>query len=244
MPGDIKNTLICPFCGQEKPLNRFPKRSYTTASGEVRICYLSKCKDCKNEEARKDNPKTKEQRKITRAIYYQNNRGSVRAKGDEYYQENRESILVHQKEYQSLNKDKVKESKRKSEKRRMENDPSFKLRKRVSAQIRDHLIRFGSSKRGKSIVDFLDYSLEDLRCHLEAKFESWMNWNNYGPYDIKSWDDNNSKTWKWNIDHIVPQYKFPYLSMEDENFKRIWALENLRPYSAKQNLLDGANKIR
>lgn len=28
--------------------------------------------------------------------------------------------------------------------------------------------------------------------------------------------------------------------MEDDNFKRCWALENLRPYSAKQNIIDGA----
>lgn len=27
--------------------------------------------------------------------------------------------------------------------------------------------------------------------------------------------------------------------MEDENFKKCWALSNLRPLSAKQNVLDG-----
>jgi len=30
--------------------------------------------------------------------------------------------------------------------------------------------------------------------------------------------------------------------MEDENFKKCWALENLCPLSAKQNLLDGQKK--
>lgn len=28
--------------------------------------------------------------------------------------------------------------------------------------------------------------------------------------------------------------------MEDEEFKKCWALSNLRPYSAKQNIIDGA----
>lgn len=32
--------------------------------------------------------------------------------------------------------------------------------------------------------------------------------------------------------------------MNEENFKKCWALSNLRPYSAKQNLLDGANRKR
>ena len=27
--------------------------------------------------------------------------------------------------------------------------------------------------------------------------------------------------------------------MEDDNFKKCWALENLRPLSAKQNIVDG-----
>ena len=48
----------------------------------------------------------------------------------------------------------------------------------------------------------------------------------------------------WHIDHIIPQSLLPYSSMEDDNFKKCWALSNLRPLSAKQNLLDGANRIR
>jgi hypothetical protein len=71
-----------------------------------------------------------------------------------------------------------------------------------------------------------------------------MNWDNYGKYNPKTWDDNDSSTWKWNIDHIIPQAKLPYTSEKDVNFKKCWSLNNLRPYSAKQNLLDGATKIR
>lgn len=42
-----------------------------------------------------------------------------------------------------------------------------------------------------------------------------MSWENYGDY--------------WQIDHIVPQSKLCFSSMEDDNFKKCWALENLRP---------------
>ena len=79
----------------------------------------------------------------------------------------------------------------------------------------------------------------DLKEHLEKQFESWMNWNNWGRYS-KSWDDNDQTTWKWQIDHIVPQSCLPYTSMEDDAFKKCWALDNLRPLSAKQNIIDGA----
>jgi hypothetical protein len=35
-----------------------------------------------------------------------------------------------------------------------------------------------------------------------------------------------------------------YDKQHDELFKECWALENLRPYSSKQNWLDGINRTR
>ena len=54
----------------------------------------------------------------------------------------------------------------------------------------------------------------------------------------KFWDDNDSSTWKWQIDHIIPHFAFKYTTMNCEKFRKRWALENLRPYSAKQNMID------
>lgn len=71
-----------------------------------------------------------------------------------------------------------------------------------------------------------------------------MNWNNQGTYNVQTWDSNDSTTWTWQLDHIIPQSDLPYISMEDNNFKKCWSLNNLRPLSAKQNLLDGATRIR
>lgn len=65
-----------------------------------------------------------------------------------------------------------------------------------------------------------------------------------GKYDPKTWDDNDNSTKTWQLDHIIPQADLPYTSMEDENFKKCWALENLRPLSSKQNCFEGANKSR
>ena len=55
----------------------------------------------------------------------------------------------------------------------------------------------------------------------------------------QNWDDNDISTWTWQLDHIIPQSKLSYTSMEDDNFKKCWDLSNLRPYSAKKNILDG-----
>lgn len=126
-------------------------------------------------------------------------------------------------------------------KKRREIDSNFKLRSSLSSIINFYLRNNASSKNGNSIMKYLPYSINELKCHLESQFESWMTWKNWGKYNSKIWNESDSSTWTWQIDHIIPQSKLPYTSMEDENFKKCWALENLRPLSSKANLLKGGN---
>ena len=80
------------------------------------------------------------------------------------------------------------------------------------------------------MLNFLGYSIDDLKNHLQKQFDHKMTWDNYGIY--------------WHIDHIIPQSCLPYQSMSDDNFKKCWSLSNLRPLDAKTNILDGATRIR
>jgi hypothetical protein len=54
-----------------------------------------------------------------------------------------------------------------------------------------------------------------------------MTWENYG---------------KWHIDHKRPIASFNFTSYEDPEFKECWALNNLQPMWAKENMSKG-NKI-
>jgi len=108
---------------------------------------------------------------------------------------------------------------------------------------RKRVRQYASMHRGNSTFAHLDYSAGDLKQHLEAQFEDWMNWNNYGKYNRDEWSDNDQSTWRWNIDHIVPQSKFSFSSMDDDGFRKCWALDNLRPYSAKQNCVDNCRLV-
>jgi hypothetical protein len=74
-----------------------------------------------------------------------------------------------------------------------------------------------SNKNGRHWEDVVGYKLEDLKIHIEKQFDSKMSWDNYGTY--------------WHIDHIIPR---SYFSMEQT--KDCWALENLRPLEAKENI--------
>ena len=186
--------------------------------------------------------------------YYRENRARIIERQKEYYkttkperleyaqthyQENRNSILEQQTKRQQENRVEITKYHNTYVKKKSENDPVFRLRKNVSTSIYSALKANGSSKQGESVMDYLPYTTQELKDHLEEQFEDWMTWDNHGVHDTKTYDEMNSKTWKWNIDHIIPQSKLPYSSMNDDNFKKCWGLNNLRPLLSKTNLKKG-----
>jgi len=168
-------------------------------------------------------------------IYYIDNRAEKINCQKQYYQNNKKSRKNYNKQYYQEHKEDIIKQITEKAKERRKNDPIFKLRKRISGDIWKMLKHNGGTKNA-SILKFISYSIKDLKEHLEKQFEPWMTWQNWGSYNKDSWDDNNSSTWVWNIDHIIPHHNFKYTSMEDQSFKDCWALSNLRPLSAKINL--------
>lgn len=197
--------------------------------------YYLKNKTKIREKAKNKYKKDPEKAKKSNKKYIENNKDKIKESLKTYYEKNKESILKYQKEYRIKNKEKIKDRRRKYEKKRNKEDTHFKLRRIVSNAIYCAILR-SSNNKGGSILDNLPYSIEELKVHLESQFESWMNWDNWGIYNSNTWDDNNSSTWTWQIDHIIPQSQLPYDSMKHENFKKCWNLSNLRPYSSKKNI--------
>lgn len=156
-----------------------------------------------------------------------------------WYANNKENKKEYGKRYQEKNKDIINEKRRLKSKERRTSDPKFKLRMYLSNAINKQLLKNNSSKNNSSILQFLPYTMDQLKEHIEKQFEPWMNWSNRGKYNIKTWSDNDQFTWKWQIDHIIPHNKFQYNSMTDQNFIDCWSLENLRPISSKLNILKG-----
>jgi hypothetical protein len=177
--------------------------------------------------------------------YEQKNKEKIRKRRRQYYLENREKILEHQKQYYQENRKEILEKKKQYAlthrketnlqiKKRLETDICFKLRLLVSTSIRVALKNNNGGKNGGSILDFLPCTIPELREHLEKQFESWMNWENHGNYDP------NKDTWQ--IDHIIPHSNFHYETMDCDEFRKCWALENLRPFKAICNIKKG-NKV-
>lgn len=176
--------------------------------------------------------------KNKREQYIQNSESEI-ARSRKYKDEHEEDTKRYRSEYYRKNKSKLIADEIRRAKTKREIDPAFRLRDNLSKHINCALKRHGSSKMGESTFTHLEYTIDDLRRHLESQFEVWMSWENYGKYEVEIWDDSNPNTWRWNIDHIVPQSKFSFSSMQSADFKKCWALDNLRPLSAKENLQKG-----
>jgi hypothetical protein len=212
------------------------------------------CKACRY----KNDVANKERNLALAKIWRQNNPDKVKERDRKSYIKRAAKIKVWKKIYRAKNKAKIaaydlrrslshKPQKnrymRKYIKERKAKDPSFKLRMNVSAAVFKAINGNGGTKKGSSIAH-LPYPISELRTHIEKQFEPWMTWNNYGKYDPKTWNDNDSSTWTWQLDHIIPHSKFNYTSLTDDSYKQAWALSNLRPYSAKLNWYDGIMRTR
>jgi hypothetical protein len=241
----------CGKCGKEK--NNFSKNKHSPDG----LC--SWCKKCVSEYKKEYSKKNEEKLKKDKQEYYIKNRDRLIENNKKHYQENKEHKKKYDKnrlasdpekyrkekrDYYYNNKGSCIERVRKNSNIRYKNDPLFKIKNRVSAEVRKALIKLGHSKNKHSILKYLPYSIRELKEHLEQQFESWMTWSNWGKYNVKTWNDSDISTWTWNIDHIIPQADLLYTSMEDNNFQKCWALNNLRPYSSKQNVIDGVNRVR
>lgn len=164
-----------------------------------------------------------------------------------YYSQNRERALEYVKIWRSLNPEKRKAAakrqyiantqkklaaikkwyqthpeaakilaKRKNDKAR--STPKGKLSRNTTSNISRSL---HGTKTRRHWGDLVGYTLLQLKSHLEKLFTPEMSWDNYGTY--------------WEVDHIIPKVAFNFEKPEDIDFKKCWALSNLRPLEKQLN---------
>ena len=186
-----------------------------------------------------------------KAVTYKNNKEQILEQKRLYYRKNRDKILERQKkcnwseERKAKRKrweqsDNGKKSRAAGDKRYRQTDRGRKLRnitckkyyrnnklsKNISVMINRSL---KGNKNSRHWEDLVDYNLSQLKHHLENLFEPEMSWDNYGLDG-------------WHIDHRIPVSLFNIESYNCKNFKKCWALENLQPLWARDNLRKG-NRI-
>lgn len=80
----------------------------------------------------------------------------------------------------------------------------------------------------KKCKDILGYSGEEFKKHIENLFKEGMTWANHG---------------RWHIDHVIPKRSFDYSDINDPKVRECWALSNLKPIWAEENLKKGSYLI-
>ena len=98
---------------------------------------------------------------------------------------------------------------------------NYILRKRIRNRI---TIAIKNNQKVGSAIENLGCSIEELKKHLESKFQPGMSWDNYGRYG-------------WHIDHVKPLSSFDLANKEE--FLKACHYSNLQPLWWKDNLSKG-----
>jgi len=199
-------TKTCVKCGEVQGIEEFRERR-------------NKCKKCESEYTKVWCEKNKE-KKATYLEEYRSRPKTIelrKTNRHEWYVKNKQLELDRTREWMENNKERHLEVKRNWDKMKRDTDPMYRLnnafRKRICESVRD--------KNNNHWEEIIGYKIQTLKQHLETQFEDGMTWNNYG---------------EWHIDHKIPVSLWKYESYKDKEFKQCWALANLQPLWAIDNL--------
>lgn len=128
---------------------------------------------------------------------------------------NRRDYVKQQKnQYYANNKDLITQR----DNKKKQNDIAYDLNMKTIKSLGGVL-----AGRAKSSMyfEYFGYTLKTFKEYFETLFTSDMNWSNYGSV--------------WELDHIIPKYKFQFKSVNDKQYKICWSLLNLRPSLVEEN---------
>lgn len=173
-----------------------------------------------------------EQWRLNHPDYFKKN-PKKKSRNKQYYINNKEDLIKYQLQWHISNPnyykqrflknpDKVRQLRRKNVEKYC-STPQGKIRTRMSTLMSSRLKK-RSSKKEDSMLKILPYTMDELVIHLENLFLSGMNWENYG---------------QWHVDHKKPDALFNYNSIYDKEFQECWAIKNLQPLWAVDNLKKG-----
>lgn len=157
--------------------------------------------------------------KECRRKHYEANKERILRAAADWKRSNKEAHLQNAKDWRKANLERDKANHR-AKQRRYRQNREYRLVAAMRTGIRRMLI----NRKGK--MRHLPYTVDDLARHLERQFSNGMTWENYGSY--------------WHVDHITPISAFD--PSNEEQFSQCWALANLRPLTAAENLAKNARR--
>ena len=202
---------ICTRCGEEKEVSLFgiEKRA---VDGKT-----SACKSCLYKSKRIWEKKNRERLVEYSRKWRRTHPKRAKELTKNWREKNKEKMLSFSK----LWNEKFPE-KRKNINRRSGNKKYKTLRGCLNIHIATSMRKsLRGNKHGSHWESLVNYTVDDLKNHIERQFKDGMSWDNRH---------------LWHIDHIITISAFNYEKAEDYDFKRCWALDNLQPLWASDNI--------
>ena len=197
---------LCCTCREKKRPDEFPKNR-SEPDGLKKRC--KGCNNKSNQDYRRRNPETSAASSRNWAL---KNPDRIREKQLRWAERHpgRQTELAKAWRH--------KYSERQSENaRRYASLPHVRLQKTIRERIRQML----KGNKSRKTFALLGYGIEELKTHLERQFTKGMSWENFG---------------EWHVDHIRPLSSFSITQESDPAMQEAWALSNLRPLWAQENL--------
>ena len=208
----------CSKCKETKEISNF------TVDRNQKSGYRPSCKQCAKKHFNSDGfqRRIKEYRRredVRIRLKERRKDPEIRRKMSEYQKKHLSIPEIKEKRKRYFQKEETKVRRRAYTKERMKNI-KWRLNHRMSNAVRTSLLSVGG-KRKRSWESLVGYTKDVLKLHIEKILKEGMSWDNYG---------------KWHIDHIRPVSSFNITSYDCEDFKKCWALENLQPLWAIDNM--------
>lgn len=112
---------------------------------------------------------------------------------------------------------------------RQKQNLKFRLKQRMSASLNNYLKKGTKNNRRWEVL--VGYSVDKLKNRLDSTLPNGYTWQDF-------------LDGKLHIDHIIPVSAFNFESIEHLDFKRCWALNNLRLLPAGENMKKNAKIIK
>ena len=232
---EIQIIKKCTKCGEEKPATveyfHAQKRSLSGVREVCKICRAKDNADHREERTAKKREhyvKKRERLLVITRENYKKNAEKRRAYAIDQHWKNRDRNIRRMRIMWDEKRDTLNEKRRPKAREKFHilygNDLTYTLKHRVGALIR-RTLRFNKKKDGK-MVKILGFTVGELRKHIESQFSEGMNWDKFLNGEI-------------HLDHKIPIIFFKPQSVDDPAFKKCWALSNLQPLWAKENLSKG-----
>lgn len=216
----FKEVKKCPQCNQVK------KREEFYLSNIRKNGLTGYCRKCTSKKQKEYKEKRSEHYKMLQRRHYWKHRDKNKDKKNKWQREQYANNPIYKETCKRA---------RKRRKKRYASDPIFRkkvqgyalkrastTKGKLSGAMRCGMRRaLKEGKKGLPWEFFIDYTIDELKSHIESKFIEGMTWENMG---------------EWHIDHIIPISAFNINSSEDLDFKKCWALKNLQPLWQKDNL--------